>query len=52
MSFGIWLSLIFLVLIITHMVTWPIWVIFVPLGTELLIDLIIVAVFLFFKLTD
>jgi hypothetical protein len=46
MSLGLWITLIFLVLLLTHTVTWPLWVIFLPLMIEVVVDLIILAVVL------
>lgn len=48
MSLGLVLTIIFLVLLYLGMITCPLWMCFIPLGAELIID-ILIFLYIFLK---
>jgi len=45
LSIGVVLTILFVVLIVTGTVSWPLWVAFMPLVGEVVIDILLLVVF-------
>jgi hypothetical protein len=45
MTIGLWLTILFVVLQVTHVISWSLWLVFLPLIIEAVVDVILFIVF-------